>query len=259
MPTFDGKSEKIELFEDLFQTSLKIHNESTEEDRINYFHSLMRGDALQTFKEINGPTRENLGEILAVFRRRYVKPQSMAPAKHKFHKLVLNPANQKLVDFLDELQKLVKDAFGVAAHAIIDQFIYAKMPPHLKKSINQAHLENGMCEQIVTHLERQLELKCLEHPDETQMNTVTHKQQIEGNPIDAGNINSDTNDSNPNNIKIGRKFRTLYPPCETCGKANHSTERCYVGANFFRNLSRDILYFSVAQLFVDFLLFLCLK
>ena len=67
MPTFDGKSEKFELFEDLFQTSLKIHNQLTEEDRINYFHSLMRGDALQTFKNINGPTRENLGEILAVF------------------------------------------------------------------------------------------------------------------------------------------------------------------------------------------------
>ena len=67
LPTFDGKSEKFELFEDLFQTSLKIHNQLTEEDRINYFHSLMRGDALQTFKNINGPTRENLGEILAIF------------------------------------------------------------------------------------------------------------------------------------------------------------------------------------------------
>ena len=33
--TFDGKSEKFELFEDLFQTSLKIHNELTENDRIN--------------------------------------------------------------------------------------------------------------------------------------------------------------------------------------------------------------------------------
>ena len=42
MPTFDGKSEKFELIEDLFQTSLKIHNQLTEEDRINYFHSLMR-------------------------------------------------------------------------------------------------------------------------------------------------------------------------------------------------------------------------
>ena len=33
MPTFDGKSEKFELFEDLFQTSLKIHNQLTEEDK----------------------------------------------------------------------------------------------------------------------------------------------------------------------------------------------------------------------------------
>ena len=78
MPTFDGKSEKFELFEDLFQTNLKIHNQVTEDDRINYFHSLMRGDALQTFEKINGPIRENLGEILAAFRRRYIKPQSMA-------------------------------------------------------------------------------------------------------------------------------------------------------------------------------------
>ena len=138
MPTFDGKSEKFELFEDLFQTSLKIHNHLTEEDKINYFHSLMRGDALQTFKNITSPNRENLAELLTVFRRKYVKPQSMATAKHKFQRLVFNPPNQKLIDFLDELQKLAKDAFGVAAQAIIEQFIYAKMPPHLKKTINQA-------------------------------------------------------------------------------------------------------------------------
>ena len=231
MPTFDGKTEKFELFEDLFQTSLKIHNQLTEDDRINYFHSLMRGDALQTFKNINGPTRENLGEILAVFRRKYVKPQSMATAKHKFQKLVFNPANQKLVDFLDELQKLAKDAFGIAAHAIIEQLIYAKMPPDLKKSLNRAHLENGTYDQIVTHLERELELNSLGYPDETQMITVTHKQQIEGNKDNAGNINSDTNDSNLNNHKIDSKSKSLYPPCETCGKTNHSTERCYVGAN----------------------------
>ena len=143
MPTFDGKSEKFELVQDLFQTSLKIHNQLTEEDKINYFHSLMRGDALQTFKNIKSHTKENLGEILTVFRRKYVKPQSMATAKHKFQRLVFNPSNQKLIDFLDELQKLAKDAFGVAAQAIIEQFIYAKMPPQLKKSINQAHLENG--------------------------------------------------------------------------------------------------------------------
>ena len=114
MPTFDGKFENFELFEDLIHTSLKIHYQLTEDDRINYFHSLMRGDALQTFKNNNGPFRENLGEILAVFRGKYVKPQLMATSKDKFQKLVFNPANHKLVDFLDELQKLAKDAFGIA-------------------------------------------------------------------------------------------------------------------------------------------------
>ena len=78
---------------------------------------------------------------------------------------MFNPANQKLIDFLEELQKLAKDAFRVDAQAIFEQFIYAKMSPHLKKSRNQAHLENGTYEQIVTHLERELELNSLKYPD----------------------------------------------------------------------------------------------
>ena len=135
----------------------------------------MKGDAQQSFKNINGPTRENLEETVAVFRRKYVKPQSMATAKHKFQKLVFNPANQKLVDFLDELQKLAEYAFAIAAHAIIEQSIYAKMPPHLKKSINQARLENGTYEQIVTHVEGELELNGLEAPDELPTNKVNRQ------------------------------------------------------------------------------------
>ena len=156
-----------------------------------------------------------------------MKPQSMATAKYKFQQLVFNPANQKLIDFLDELQKLAKDGFGVAVQAIIEQFVYAKMPPHLKKSTDQAHFENSTYEQIVTHLERKLELNSLESPDETQMNTVTLKQPIEGKQDVAGNINGDTNDSNLNNNRSDRKSRTS---CETCGKTNFPTERCYDGA-----------------------------
>ena len=99
----------------------------------------------------------------------------MTLTKHRFQKIVFNPANQKLVDFLDELQKLAKHAFGKAAHAIIEQFIYAKLPPHLKKSKNQAHLQNGTYEQILTHLERELQLNCLEAPDELQINNVSQQ------------------------------------------------------------------------------------
>ena len=175
MATFDGNSEIFELFEDLFETSLKIHSQLAVDKRINYFHSLMRRDALQTFKINNGPTRENLWEFLAVSQRKYVRPQSIPTATEKFQKLFFNPASQKLEDFLDELQKLAKDAFGRAAHATIEQFIYAKKPPHLKKLINQALWENGTYEQVVTHLEREMELNGLEAPDELQVNTVSQQ------------------------------------------------------------------------------------
>ena len=277
MSTFDGKSETFELFEDLFQTRLKIHNQLTHEYKKNYFHTLMRGDALQTFRNITSPNRENLGEILTVFSRKYVKPQSMATAKHTFRQLVFNHANQKVIYFLDELQKLAKDAFGVAAQAIIEQFIYVKMPPHLRKSINQAHLENGTFEQIVSHLERELELNGLEAPDEKPINTVTQQapQQNSENPkptchhgkkprhyqnqcrqlkrekhstrniANSANknngsaqtnsshnnkVSNDTKTNNTNNQR-DRRSRHVFPPCETCFRTNHSTEKCYLGAN----------------------------
>ena len=93
MHTFDGKSEEFELFEDLFQMSLKIHNQLTEDDRINYFHSLMRGMRYKPSKTLMTQPERILEEIITVFRRKYVKPQSMATAKHKFQKLVFNPGN----------------------------------------------------------------------------------------------------------------------------------------------------------------------
>ena len=56
---------------------------------------------------------------------------------------MFQPENQKLLDFLGDLQKNAEKAFGEAAPQMIESLIYAKMPPHLKKSFNQAYLENG--------------------------------------------------------------------------------------------------------------------
>ena len=271
---------KIGLFEDLFQKSLQNHNQLTEGVKMNHFHSLMRGDALQTFKNSTSPNKEKLGEILTVFHRKYKKLQSRATVKHKFQRMVFNPANQKLIAFLDELQKLAKVAFGAAAQAIIEQFIDAKMLPHLKKLINQAHLEKDIYEQILSHLKRELELNGLEAPDELQINTVTQqfrqqnsekpkptchhckkpgnyrnqcrqikreKYQARNNTNSADNTNNnngsgqtnsnsnnkDSNNTNGNNTinQRDRNSRPVFPPCETCGRTNHSTEKFYFAAN----------------------------
>ena len=64
---------------------------------------------------------------------------------------------------------------------MIESLLYAKMPPHLKRSIYQAYFENGTYVQIVRHLEREMELNGLESEDtgvKTQM-TVINKQAEE--------------------------------------------------------------------------------
>ena len=69
------------------------------------------------------------------------------------------------------------------------------------------------------------------------------REQTEENQKNVGNKNSDANTSNPNSnvnkhnhnnensSRAKRKPKIVYPPCETCGKTNYSTEKCYYGAN----------------------------
>ena len=50
---FDGKNEKVELFEDLFHTVLKMQPEMTEAMKNNHFNAHLRNEALQTFRYIS--------------------------------------------------------------------------------------------------------------------------------------------------------------------------------------------------------------
>ena len=170
---FDGKNEKFELFEDLFHTMLKMQPEMTEAMKINHFHAHLRKEALQTFRNISALNKKTLDDVLIVFRRKDVKPESQATVKHKWHKLTFNPNTKSLPDFLEELNECAERAFGDNAQHMIDSLLYAKMPPHLERSLNLAYLENGTYDQIVAHLERKLELSGLENDGELTIPTRT--------------------------------------------------------------------------------------
>ena len=110
--TFDGKSEMFELFEDPFHTMIKMQPDMTETMKINHFHSLLRKNALQTFRNINTANWQTLEDILAIFRLKYIKPESQATAKHKWHTLVFDPNTMKLPDFLEELNQRAEKALA---------------------------------------------------------------------------------------------------------------------------------------------------
>ena len=170
---FDGENEKFELFEDLFHKKLKMQPEMTEAMKINHFHAHLQKEALQTFRNISALNKKTLDNVLIVFRRKYVKTECQATAKHKWHKLTFDPNTKSLPDFLEELNKCAERAIGDNAQHMIDSLLYAKLPPHLKRSLNLAYLENGTYAQIVAHLERELELSGLENDGELTIPTMT--------------------------------------------------------------------------------------
>ena len=248
--TFDGKSEKFELFEDLFHTMIKMQPDMTETMKINHFHSLLRKNALQTFRNINSANRQTLEDILAVFRRKYVKPESQATAKHNWHKLVFDPNAMKLPDFLEELIQGAEKAFGEHAQAMIDSLLYAKVPPKLKRSVNMARLENATYEEIVTHLERELELNGLEEGDDIHVPTMSRAPTATrpGTGLFSSGIDPNITCNyckKPGHVKDdcrklkrkeeqrrneGQDTKKEYPKCPTCDKTNHPAERCWKGA-----------------------------
>ena len=170
---FDGKNEKFELFEDLFHTMLKMQPDMTEALKINHFHAQLRKEALQTIRNISATNMKTLDDVLIVFRRNYVKPESQAAAKHKRHKVTFDPNTRTLSDFLGELNECAERTLGDNAQHMIDSLFYAKLPPHLKRSLNLGYLENSTYDQIAAYLEKELELIGLENDGEMTIPTMT--------------------------------------------------------------------------------------
>ena len=215
MPTFKGKNDKFEHFEDLFMTSLKVYPNISEEEKIHYFHSLLRDDALQTYRNMTDTNRASLEDIIATFRRRYVRPQSIATARCKWNQLYFDPSQQIFQDFLEQYQKLAQEAYGDDAPKFIETSFYANMPTHLKRVLNQARLETESYEMMVEHLEREMELNGLLAPNESNI-TGVHQIDVQ----------------DPQQARGNRVPNKIVNPCETCGKKSHTTEECYSGANW---------------------------
>ena len=82
---FDGEKEKFAMFENFFQTILKMQLEISKAMKINRFYSNLLKEALQTsFTNINAGNKQTPGDVLNIFQRKHVRKESHATAKHKW-------------------------------------------------------------------------------------------------------------------------------------------------------------------------------
>ena len=239
--------------------TVRINSTQNEDQNIirNYFHSLLRGGALQAFCNIEDSKKDSLDEIITIFKRRFGDYLSMAKARCEWDALKFDPSTQKLHEFLDVLQKTAKEAFGTEAQQFIEKAIYAKMPDHVKKILNRANLEDKPYNDIVLQLEKKMRLNGLGEPDDVTLvplNKIEPAQtKTEPKPAETtaqttkkgycfycnkfGHHKAECRkmkrdkwmqtrrNNGPTNHSAGKP-----PKCDTCGKP-HKTEDCWNAAN----------------------------
>ena len=71
-----------------------------------------------------------------------------------------------------EINECTERAFGPLAQQMVDSFLYAKLSPHLKRSINLTYLQNSTYDQKVAHLEDELEFSGLRTDRESPIPTI---------------------------------------------------------------------------------------
>ena len=194
-----------------------------------------------------------------MFRRKYVKPEAQSTAKHKCHKLTFDPNTKSFPDFLEELNECAEKAFSDNAQHMIVSLLYAKLPPHLKRSLNLAYLENGTYIQIVSHLERELELSGLENDEELTIPTMTavppndNQQNTEQTKVVShyckkpGHVIRDCRKrmkkeqeqrDHPSNQNTKPSTSKSFPRCSHCQRTNQPPEKCWSGPNAANRLKR---------------------
>ena len=122
----------------------------------------------------------------------------------------------------------------------------------MKRSLNLAYLENGTYDQIVAHLERELELSGLENDGELTIPTMTavppndNQQNTEQTKVvchyckKAGHVIRECRErireeqeqrNDPSTQKIKHSTSKSYAPCPHCQRTNHPPEQCWSGPN----------------------------
>ena len=88
--------------------SLLLFDYLTEIQSINYFHSLLRGNALQAYCDQDDAKKDNLEEVITAFKRRFGDFQSSGRARWEWDSLHFDPTKQQLHELLDTLQKQLR-------------------------------------------------------------------------------------------------------------------------------------------------------
>ena len=155
VPNFRGQKDKFVEFEHLLLNHLSpLANKITEENKLHFFQSLLRDEAIEYWQSIQITPLTTLKDVLDLFRKEFAKEDLKEVARYKWDQARYDPTTETFSDFLKNLKKTAKQAFGDEADKIIKMFLFGKLPVEIQQELTMANKEQSSPEKIKTYLMR---------------------------------------------------------------------------------------------------------
>ena len=155
LPRFRGNREKYNEFEHLLLNHLRPHEHKlSEEQKLRYFQSLLRDDAIEFWQSQKMTNQTTLPQVLRYFKKEYAKEDLKEVAKYKFDQMRYDPSAETFNDFLNKFKKVAKPAFGDKSSDITETFLFAKLPVQMQNELAMAGNHDASMEEIRTFVQR---------------------------------------------------------------------------------------------------------
>ena len=190
----------------------------SEEQKLTYFQSLVRDDAIEFWQSLTISTQTTLAQVLRYFKKEYAKEDPKEVAKYKFDQMRYDPATETFNDFLNKFKKVAKQAFGDRSSDITETFLFAKLPVHMQNELAMAEKHDATIEEIRTFVQRRCQYAQL-------LPNTTNAQPF--NEISAPQPNAATSQTSTAQPQQNRETkRTFDGQCRHCGIHGHKWAEC---------------------------------
>ena len=220
VPLFRGNREKYNDFEHLLPDHLRLHQHKlSEEQKLTYFQSLLRDDAIEFWQSLKITTQTTLAQVLRYFKKEYAKEDLKEVAKYKFDQMRYDPTAEIFNEFLNKFKKVAKQAFGDRSGDITETFLFAKLPVQMQNELAMAETHDASLEEIRTFVKRRCQYaQLLRTNSSAQPFNQINAQQ----PPATAQQNSQSQPQQNRDTK--RKFDSQ---CRHCGIHGHKWAECH--------------------------------
>ena len=225
---------------------LKMQPEMSESMKIVLFPTNLRKGALQTFRNTMASNKRTLEDVLTIFRRKYVRPQTQATTKHKWHQLnLVLRRNHSQISLRNKMK--VPSEFWASCTTNDRQFATRQITS-TSQAVNwlrwfsEMHIRSISCSlrkrtridwvgnrwRITFLLDENHNNNIERRKSTTKCRTVTKTFVDIAKNKDMSSKNAGNTFAKNRNDKQNTK---IYPPCPHCQKTNHTADMCWNGQN----------------------------